>query len=44
MLIAEKVRTDPVLAEMVGDGMLKVVGGYYALSSGAVTITYSPDL
>lgn len=43
-LIAEKVRTDPVLAEMVGAGMLKVVGGYYELASGAVTITYRPDL
>lgn len=43
-LIAEKVRTDPTLKEMVEDGMLKVVGGYYELQSGAVTLTYRPDL
>ncbi len=32
----------PILAEMVEDGMVKVVGGYYDLDSGAVSITYNP--
>jgi carbonic anhydrase len=42
-LVAEKLRSSkPVLAELVGDGLLKVVGGYYDLDSGAVTLTYNP--
>ena len=42
-LVAEKVMSSrPVFAELAADGKLKVVGGYYDLDSGAVTLTYNP--
>ena len=43
-LVAEKMRTSPVLKESMEDGMLKVVGGYYDLDDGVVTVTYKPYL
>jgi carbonic anhydrase len=42
--VAEKIRTTkPILSEKVEDGMLKVVGAYYDLDSGAVNMTYMPN-
>ena len=42
-MVAERLRSSkPVLAELAADGVLKVVGGYYDLDTGAVTVTYSP--
>lgn len=42
--VAEKIRkTAPILSEKVEDGMLKVVGAYYDLDSGAVNMTYMPN-
>lgn len=34
----------PVLSEMIQDGVLKIVGAYYDLDSGEVTLTYIPSL
>jgi carbonic anhydrase len=43
-MVAEKIRkTPPILSEKVEDGMLKVVGAYYDLDSGAVNMTYMPN-
>lgn len=41
-LVAEKMRTSSVLAELIDDGLLKVVGAYYDLDSGVTTLTYKP--
>jgi carbonic anhydrase len=42
--VAEKIRTTaPILSEKVEDGMLKVMGAYYDLDSGAVNMTYMPN-
>lgn len=42
--VAQKIRTTaPILSEKVEDGMLKVVGAYYDLDSGAVNMTYMPN-
>lgn len=42
--VAEKIRkAAPILSEKVEDGMLKVVGAYYDLDSGAVNMTYLPN-
>lgn len=42
--VAEKIRkTAPILSEKVEDGMLKVVGAYYDLDTGAVNMTYMPN-
>lgn len=43
-LVAEKMRTSPILKELMEDGMLNVVGAYYDLDDGAVTVTYKPYL
>jgi carbonic anhydrase len=41
--VAEKIRTTPpILAEAVNDGMVRVVGAYYDLDSGLVSVTYNP--
>ncbi|MDD2853820.1 MAG: carbonic anhydrase [Desulfuromonadaceae bacterium] len=43
-MVAEKIRkSPPILSEKVEDGMLKVVGAYYDLDSGAVNMTYMPN-
>lgn len=43
-MVAEKIRkAPPILSEKVEDGMLKVVGAYYDLDSGAVNMTYMPN-
>lgn len=42
-MVAQKLGTSkPIMAEMVEDGVLKVVGAYYDLDSGEVTVTYNP--
>lgn len=42
-MTAEKIRgSGPILAEPIGDGLLKIVGAYYDLDSGAVEMTYKP--
>lgn len=42
--VAQKIRTTaPILSEKVEDGMVKVVGAYYDLDSGAVNMTYMPN-
>jgi carbonic anhydrase len=42
--VAEKIRTTkPILSEKVEDGMLKVMGAYYDLDTGAVNMTYMPN-
>jgi carbonic anhydrase len=44
-LVAEKIRrSSPVLTEVVENGILRVVGAYYELESGVVTLTYKPVL
>ncbi len=44
-MVAEKLRTaSPVLAEAFENGLLKVVGAYYDLDSGVVSLTYKPYL
>lgn len=43
-LVAEKMRTSPIIAELMEDGLLKVVGAYYDLEDGNVTLTYKPYL
>jgi carbonic anhydrase len=44
-MVAEKLRAaSPVLTEPVENGMLRVVGAYYELDSGVVTLTYKPVL
>lgn len=43
-LVAEKMRTSPILKEFMENGMLRVVGGYYDLDNGAVALTYKPYL
>lgn len=43
--VAEKLRTSsPVLTEPIENGMLRVVGAYYELESGLVSLTYKPVL
>jgi carbonic anhydrase len=32
----------PILAELIEDGMVRVVGGYYDLDTGAVSVIYNP--
>ncbi|GAM11843.1 carbonic anhydrase 2 [Geobacter sp. OR-1] len=42
--VAEKIRTAaPIISEAVEDGMVKVMGAYYDLDSGAVNMTYMPN-
>ncbi len=42
-IVAEKLRSaKPILSEIADDGVLKIVGGYYDLDTGAVLITYKP--
>ena len=44
-MVAEKIRkSSPVLTEAVENGMLRVVGAYYELDSGVVSLTYKPVL
>lgn len=44
-MVAEKLRTSsPVLTEAIENGMLRVVGAYYELDSGVVSLTYKPVL
>lgn len=44
-MVAEKLRTSsPVLTEVFENGMLRVVGAYYELDSGVVSLTYKPVL
>lgn len=43
--VAEKIRgAKPIISEYLDDGTLKVVGAYYDLESGRVTVTYNPSL
>lgn len=37
-------KNSPILAEAIQDGVLKIVGGYYGLATGEVTLTYIPSL
>ena len=37
-LTVERVRTDPLIAEILAQGQLIVVGAYYSLDTGAVSI------
>lgn len=42
-MVAKKLKASgPILSEYVEDGRLKVIGAYYDLDTGAVTITYDP--
>jgi carbonic anhydrase len=44
-MVAEKLRkSSPVLTEVIENGMLRVVGAYYELESGVVSLTYKPVL
>lgn len=44
-LVAETLRkASPVLTESIENGMLRVVGAYYELESGVVSLTYKPVL
>lgn len=44
-MVAEVLRkSSPVLTEPIENGMLRVVGAYYELDSGAVSLTYKPVL
>lgn len=43
-IVAEKMHSSPILSEFIDDGLLKVVGAYYDLDSGAATLTYRPYL
>jgi carbonic anhydrase len=44
-MVAEKIRkSSPVLTESIENGILRVVGAYYELDSGLVTLTYKPVL
>jgi carbonic anhydrase len=44
-LVAETLRKgSPVLTEQIENGMLRVVGAYYELDSGVVSLTYKPVL
>ncbi len=38
LLQVERLKTSPVLAELIEEGKLKVVGGYYDLDTGTITI------
>jgi carbonic anhydrase len=44
-MVAEKLRvSSPVLTEPIENGLLRVVGAYYELDSGVVSLTYKPVL
>ena len=44
-MVAEKIKkSSPVLSETIENGMLRVVGAYYELDSGIVSLTYKPLL
>ena len=44
-MVAEKLRkSSPVLTDPIENGILRVVGAYYELDSGLVTLTYKPVL
>jgi carbonic anhydrase len=44
-MVAEKLRiSSPALTEVFENGMLRVVGAYYELDSGVVSLTYKPVL
>jgi carbonic anhydrase len=44
-MVAEKLRkSSPALTEPIENGILRVVGAYYDLNSGVVTLTYKPVL
>jgi len=44
-MVAEALRkSSPVLTEAIENGMLRVVGAYYELESGVVSLTYKPVL
>jgi carbonic anhydrase len=44
-MVAEKIRkSSPVLTEPIENGILRVVGAYYELDSGVVSLTYKPVL
>jgi carbonic anhydrase len=44
-MVAEKLRkSSPVLTEPIENGILRVVGAYYELDSGVVSLTYKPVL
>jgi len=44
-IVAEKIRvSQPIISEKAADGMVRVVGGYYDLDTGVVSIVYNPDL
>lgn len=44
-LVSEKLRSsEPILRELMDDGTVRIVGGYYDLESGSVSMTYQPCL
>jgi len=44
-MVAEKIRkSSPILTDAIENGMLSVVGAYYELNSGVVSLTYKPVL
>ncbi len=44
-MVAEKIKkSSPLLTDAIESGMLRVVGGYYELESGLVSLTYKPVL
>jgi carbonic anhydrase len=44
-MVAEKLKkSSPVLTDPIENGILRVVGAYYELESGVVTLTYKPVL
>ena len=44
-MVAEKIKkSSPLLTDSIESGMLRVVGAYYELDSGVVTLTYKPVL
>ena len=44
-MVAEKIKkSSPLITDSIESGMLRVVGAYYELESGVVTLTYKPVL
>ncbi len=41
-MVAEHLRTSPIIGEMIQDGVVKIVGAYYDLDTGAVDVIFNP--